>query len=65
MTIMEIRRLVFRRLAPDDQASARKAQKTGMTLEKETRDERGPFLLYSMTNVPSTRPRRPIEGEQR
>jgi RimJ/RimL family protein N-acetyltransferase len=46
-------------------ASARVALKTGMTLEKQARDESGPCLPYSMVIAPSTRPRRPIEGEQR
>jgi RimJ/RimL family protein N-acetyltransferase len=49
----------------DNQASARVAQNIGMTLEKETQDESGPFLLYSMTNVPSARSGRPSEGEMR
>ena len=65
MKVLETKRLVFRRLVPDVQASARVAQNIGMTLEKETQDESGPFLLYSMAILPSARSGRPIEGETR
>lgn len=65
MKILETKRLDFRRLAPDDEASAQVALKTGMTLEKETRDERGPLLLCSTTKAPSARSVRPSEGETR
>lgn len=62
MRILETKRLILRRLMPDDlddlfelyrdpenQASVRVARNIGLTLEKELRDEQGPFLLSSMS----------------
>ncbi len=34
---------------PDNYASAKVAQNIGMTLEKEMKDEKGPFLLFSIS----------------
>jgi len=38
---------------PENQASINVAQKLGMTLEKEMRDENGPYHLYSMSRPPT------------
>jgi ribosomal-protein-alanine N-acetyltransferase len=38
---------------PENQASVKVARKIGMTLEKEMEDEKGPFLLYSISKQPS------------
>ncbi len=36
----------------ENQASIKVAMKIGMTFEKEGKDEKGPFLLYSMSKQP-------------
>jgi ribosomal-protein-alanine N-acetyltransferase len=41
---------------PENQASVNVARNIGMTLEKEMEDEKGPFLLYSMSRPPSQSP---------
>jgi len=38
----------------ENQTSIRVAMKIGMTFEKEGKDEKGPFLLYSISKPPST-----------
>ncbi len=38
---------------PDNQASVKVAQNIGMTFEKEMEDDKGPFLLYSISKPPS------------
>ena len=38
---------------PDNQASVKVARNIGMTLEKEMEDEKGPFLLYSISKQSS------------
>ena len=40
---------------PENQASIKVARKIGMTLEKEMEDEKGPFLLYSISKQTSTK----------
>ena len=39
---------------PENRASVKVASKIGMTLEREMKDDKGPFLLYSMSELPST-----------
>jgi ribosomal-protein-alanine N-acetyltransferase len=38
---------------PENQASVKVARKIGMALEKDGRDEKGPYLLYSISRPPS------------
>ena len=38
---------------PENQASIKVARKIGMTFEKEMEDEKGPFLIYSISKQPS------------
>jgi RimJ/RimL family protein N-acetyltransferase len=40
---------------PENQASIKVASKIGMTFEKEMEDEKGPFLLYSISKQTSTK----------
>lgn len=45
-----LRRLICM-VDPENAASARVAQKIGMTFEQEAVDEKGPFLIYSMNHL--------------
>ena len=49
---LQLSRLVCM-VEPENKASARVAQKIGMQLEKETADDKGPFLLFSIEKVSS------------